>query len=253
MNLIIGGDSLIGGHLATYWKQRRVSLRATTRKRSEVSAERPYLDLETMEWSPVLEEQYDSVVFCAGVTKLSECESNPQRSYRINVENAIILLTELLKRAGHLLILSSSQVFDGLKPCRTVGEVTCPITEYGRQKVAIEEAMLAYPNTGVLRLTKVIHQEWDLAKMWREKLKRGQSLEAFSNVTFAPIKIDEVLMAIDLLVKEKSISIHHLSGSIDISYANFARELAGSVGASPDLVREVSVDPGNRTYYSSLC
>ena len=110
MNLIVGGNSFIGSHLESDWKQRRVSLRATTRKRSEVSAERPCLDLETIEWSPVLEEQYESLDFCAGVTKINECENNPQHNYRINVANAVILLTELLKRAGHLSILSSRQV-----------------------------------------------------------------------------------------------------------------------------------------------
>lgn len=252
MNLIVGGDSLIGGQLASYWKQRQVSLRATTRKQSEASAERPYLDLETMEWSSVLEEQYDTVVFCAGVTKLSECESNPQRSYRINVENAVILLTELLKRAGYLLILSSSQVFDGLKPCRAVDEVTCPITEYGRQKVALEEAILAYPNTGVLRLTKVVHQDWNLLVNWREKLLRGEPIEALSNVTFAPLDVAQVVRKIDELVGECSASIHHLSGPKDISYVFFAKQLALDLGASPSLVREVRVDPKERTVYASL-
>jgi len=111
VNLIVRGNSFIGGHLTSDRKRRRESLRATTRKRSEVSAERPSLDLETIEWSPVLEEQYESLVFYAGVTKLSECENNLQRSYRINVENAVILFTEPMKRAGHLLIVSSSKVF----------------------------------------------------------------------------------------------------------------------------------------------
>jgi len=205
-----------------------------------------------MEWSPVLEEQYDAVVFCAGVTNLSECENNPQRSYRINVENAIILLTELLKKVGHRLILSSSQVFDGLKPCRAVGEVTCPITEYGRQKVALEDAVLAYPNTGVLRLTKVVHQDWNLLVNWREKLLRGEPIEAFSNVTFAPLDVAQVIRKIDELVAERSASIHHLSGSKDISYVTFAKQLALDLGASPGLVREVRVEPKERTVYASL-
>ena len=252
MNLIVGGDSLIGGHLATYWKQRQVSLRATTRKRSEVSVERPYLDLETMEWSSVLEEQYDSVVFCAGVTKLSECENNPQRSYRVNVENAVIFLTECLKRAGHLLILSSSQVFDGLKPCRAVDEVTCPITEYGRQKVALEEAMLAYPNTGVLRLTKVIHQEWSLLGTWEKKLLNGEPISAFKNVTLAPLKIEEVVEKIDQLVNDRSTRIHHLSGARDITYVDFAREFAVELGVSSELVEEVSLEPRKNIRYTSL-
>ena len=150
-NLILGGDSLIGSNLARFWKKRRIPINATTRDRNKVSKERGYVNLETQEWESVLSRRYNAVVFCAGITSLEVCEADPAKTHRINVNNAGVLLTRLSSVVNYILILSSSQVFDGSKPDRTVSEDTCPINEYGRQKVALERDMSLLRNVGVLQ------------------------------------------------------------------------------------------------------
>ena len=89
--------------------------------------------------------------FLPGITSLEACEAEPAKTHRINVNNAGVLLTRLSRFVNYILILSSSQVFDGSKPDRAVSEDTCPINEYGRQKVALERDMILLRNVGVLR------------------------------------------------------------------------------------------------------
>ena len=251
-NLILGGDSLIGSHLARFWKKQRIAVNATTRDRNKVSRERDYVNLETKEWGSVLSRPYNAVVFCAGVTSLEACEAEPAKTHQINVNNASVLLSRLSRVANYILILSSSQVFDGSKPDRTVFEGTCPITEYGRQKVALEQDMISLRNVGVLRLTKVIHPDWKLERIWRERLARHQPIKAYKNVTFSPVKVDEVVHEIDRLVEQRSPSLHHLASSQNIPYSEFGRKIAREIGVSVDLVQETMCDPENETLYASL-
>ncbi len=251
-NLILGGDSLIGSNLARFWKKRRIPINATTRDRNKVSKERGYVNLETQEWGSVLSRRYNAVVFCAGITSLEACEADPAKTHRINVNNAGVLLSRLSSIVNYILILSSSQVFDGSKPDRTVSEDTCPINEYGRQKVALERDMILLRNVGVLRLTKVIHPEWKLERIWRERLAQHRPIKAYKNVTFSPVKVEKVVHEIDRLVKQRSASLHHLAGTQNISYWEFGRKIARQLGVSEDLVQETTRDPESRISYSSL-
>ena len=160
MHLIVGGDSIIGQHIRTCWEKKKIPFLSTTRVKDRVSKERPFIDLEKNIWDLPEGQRFDSVVFCAAITKLKACEENPSLSYQINVTATNQLATFLISRSNYLLYLSTSQVFDGSKPYRKLNENTCPISEYGRQKAYAEEHFMSLPNAGILSLTKVINNEW---------------------------------------------------------------------------------------------
>ncbi|MHC8865803.1 sugar nucleotide-binding protein [Arenicellales bacterium IMCC57338] len=244
-HLIVGGDSVIGEALSSFWAHCNVDFFATTRRKSRRNVNCPYIDLSIEDWSSLDSSCYRSVVFLAGRSGTAQCGQDPSKSRLINVENTAKLADFLRPRSDHFLFLSTSQVFDGTKPFRAPDELTCPITEYGKQKEEVEKFFLSMGCAGVLRLTKVIYSEMPLLKGWTEKLKRGNEIEAYVNRCFAPLEIDRAIKKINSLVDDKEIGIHHCSGLEELSYFDFAVRLAKSLGLNQNLVKGVHC-PNNK-------
>ena len=238
MNLIVGGDSTIGSALATFWKINGTPHCASTRKRESVADHRPYLDLASKTWSQLETNQYESAVFCAAATKLEYCENHPQATAKINVEATVELARFLNRRGTHLLLLSSNQVFDGRKPGRKVSDAVCPINEYGRQKAEAERLFLQMPRSAVLRLTKVIHADLPLLKLWQDSLQSGQTVDAFVDMKLAPISLEEVVNRIDELIRDQANGIFHLSAKRDVSYFSFAKKYFSNIPNVEYLIRK---------------
>ncbi len=245
MNLIIGGDSTIGSALATFWKINGIPHHSSTRKRQTVSGHRPYLDLGSKTWPQLETAQYEAAVFCAAATKLDHCENDPQATAKINVEATVELASFLSRRGTRLLLLSTSQVFDGSKPGWKVTDFVCPVNEYGRQKAEAERFILQMPLSAVLRLTKVVHPEMHLLKEWQESLKNGQPIEAFADMYIAPIQLDDVVMRIDSLIRNQETGIYHFSGKLDISYYSFAKNYFKNIADVEFLIKKSYVRNSN--------
>jgi len=237
--LIVGGDSAIGRCLGRYWEEQGVKFHASTRRIGAVSEERPYIDLDHAIWNSIQQTSYKSVVFCAAITGLANCENNQSLSYRVNVGNTLKLVEILSGNVEYLLFLSTSQVFDGSRLPRKISEPLNPSSEYGRQKAEVEVGLRSFPNIGILRLGKVIHDEWPLLEVWRNRLLAGEIIEAYSDVIFSPVKVEDVVLKIDQVVRAQESSIFHFSTSEDISYFEFAKDVSRQLGVDPGLVRGV--------------
>ena len=101
-------------------------------------------------------------------------------------------------------------------------------------------------------MTKVIHEDWHLLNEWRRKLLQGELIEAFINATLAPLALEQVIRKIDYLVRNECLALHHLSGVADVSYVDFAKNLAEELGVSTDRIQAVSVEPRSRRSYTTL-
>lgn len=238
-HLIIGGDSVIGEALSSFWADGNINFCATTRRNCRMNVNRPYVDLGVADWSSLNSAYYRSVVFLAGRSGAAQCDQDPSTSRNINVENTEKLAEFLRPRSDHFLFLSTSQVFDGAESFRTPDESTCPITGYGKQKEETEKIFLSIGCAGVLRLTKVIYPEMSLLKGWTEKLKQGNEIEAYVDRCFAPLHIDRAVKKISSLIENKEVGIHHCFGLEELSYFDFAVHLAKSLGLNQNLVKGI--------------
>ncbi len=238
MYLIVGGDSTIGMALSAYWRERGIPHHTTTRNKETVTDKRPYLDLASKNWPELDNTSYDAVVFCAGITKLAECETHPLATRKINVEATIALANFLSIRGSNLLLLSTNQVFDGSRPNRKVSERVCPINEYGLQKSEAERLILQLHSSAVLRLSKVIYPDLPLLKKWQSALYAGQTIEAFMDMNISPVFLEDVVIRIDKLIRNRQTGIFHLFGKSDISYYEFAIRYFKSISNVELLVKK---------------
>ncbi|MEO5375320.1 MAG: sugar nucleotide-binding protein [Alphaproteobacteria bacterium] len=233
--LIIGGDGLLGRALRSRLVADGIEVIATSRR---ADAEfRVDLAGEPDRWPgfPAV----DAAVLCAAVTSLAACRADPVGTARVNVRATAEVARRLVAVGALPLLLSSTQVFDGSEPrCRTQDRPR-PVTEYGRQKAAAEAEVLGLGGA-VVRLSKVLEGSAALLRDWAVRLRRGEPIVPFSDMTLAPISPPFAVGLIRSVVTKRVHGILHGSGDSDVSYAVMAGRLAAAVGADPRLVRPES-------------
>ena len=239
LNLIVGGESVIGGFLSEYWSERNIPFHYSTRHKKLESERRPFIDLlEMKNFNNFF--NYKSAVICAAITDMATCENDPLYTRTVNVFSTLELIKKLLINKTHIVFLSTNQVFDGKKPKQKPDASRNPINEYGKQKADVEVFLENISSACILRLTKVIHPNLELLNKWKIHLSNSKSISAFMDMTLSPVNIIDVIKKIDLLVSQKQTGIYQLSGENDINYFEYARNFAEENGFSPDLVKKDS-------------
>jgi dTDP-4-dehydrorhamnose reductase len=255
--LIVGADGLIGRGLKARLEAVGVPTLGTTRRREMVGDSRVFLDLadDVDGWeSP---RHVAVAVLCAAVVKLGDCERDPAGTRRVNVEATVSLAQSLAASGVFVVYLSTNQVFDGIRPRPRGGEPVSPVTQYGRQKVEVEERVLSLANPGaVVRLTKVLQPGFPLFRQWAKDLAAGAPVEPFSDMVMAPVPLAFVAEVLAKVAALRAAGIVQVSADRDVTYADAARHIASRLGAAPSLVRprpyaeaglSASLAPGNTT------
>lgn len=255
--LVIGGDGGLGRPLAGRLAAAGHEVIATTRRPDGANAGRLRFDLADAE-APLSLPEADACVLAAGVTMLRACEEDPAGTGAINVDGVLRLARTLAARGTFVLLLSTSQVFDGGRPRRRIDEPPSPLTAYGRQKAAAERGVLELGHRGsVLRLTKVIDPSLALLRGWTSELRAGRAINAFVDLVLAPVTTTHACEVVERILAGGGGGIHHASGDEDVPYLTLAHALADQLGAPRELVRsgsaaEAGLPPGFRPRHTSL-
>ncbi|MEM7576699.1 MAG: sugar nucleotide-binding protein [Planctomycetota bacterium] len=230
--LIVGGDSSIGQAVATAaqsrgWTHTRTSRRANHNSGAVSLDLSDHTSLKALRFPP----PPCRVFLLAAVTSLRTCEQRPEATGKINAA-AVAFLAERAAHAGATpTLVSTNLVFDGTHARVPPNAPRHPQTAYGKQKASAEDAVLQAGGV-VVRPTKVLPPEPPMLAVWRDALRRGERVEAFTDLWFAPVPISTV---IDALLDAPP-GIRHVSGRHDISYYEAAQHIAQQVNADPALV-----------------
>ncbi|MFA5166924.1 MAG: sugar nucleotide-binding protein [Candidatus Omnitrophota bacterium] len=244
--LVVGGDGVIGSQLVKEFRSSGVNVVATTRRAVEGGESLMRLDLasdsDLSSWTCPAK---NGVAFlCAGITSIASCETEPWSSRRVNVTNTLALARSLYASGMRIVFLSSNAVFDGAMAEPEEDSAYCPSTEYGRQKVSTEQGLIALSegvgSVAIVRLSKVLTSTSGVTAEFIRRLAAGKPCPAFDDLRMSPISLSYVLKALFAIAGTKYPGIFHLSGAEEMSYADFARRLATSMGADPGLVRPLS-------------
>lgn len=175
---------------------------------------------------------------------MAACEADPEQTCRVNVDNTMQLARKLLSSGTRIVYLSSNAVFDGKAAEPDEHAIRCPSTEYGRQKAAVEEGLLALPGStdaiAIVRLAKVLSPVSGQAAEFKKRLASGERCPAFDDLRMSPISLSNVSAALALVAAGEYTGIFHISGAQEITYAELARCMASTIGADPGLVQPVS-------------
>ena len=254
--LVIGGDGLVGGEIVLALRGSGHAVRATSRRPRPDALP---LDLADPDVRFVQRERHACAFVCAGITNMRECERAPGEARRVNVEGTLKVMRALAAAGTHLVFLSSGQVFDGDVPLPGETAARRPKNLYGRQKLEVEDAITreGLP-AAVLRITKILARSpVGIFRTWHEALRAGQPAMAATNITIAPVAVEDVAQAAIRLGLGRHTGPWHLSSSDEVAYAEAVLRMADLCGLPRELVRgeevtEAQVPAIHRHRYAAL-
>ncbi|MES2319249.1 MAG: SDR family oxidoreductase [Pseudomonadota bacterium] len=186
--------------------------------------------------------QPDVIVNLAALTNVDVCESAPNRAYRENVRSVENLASWLARpgRAGHLVQISTDQVYDGPGPH---AELDVTITNhYAFSKYAAELAAASVPST-ILRTNffgrsacpgRASFSDWLV-----QSLQAGTPLNVVTDVLFSPLAIPTLVAQLALVVEQPAPGRFNLGSRAGMSKAEFAFMLAEVLGLDAGAMRRV--------------
>ena len=229
--MVVGGDSLVGRGLIAALSSRRRRVFASTRRRDTLNETRVYLDFESPDsFCAPAGANYAFVV--AAATNYQRCEIDPTAKV-LNVELIPRSVISLLRQGLFVTFISSNSVFGGERPWPHEDDPHSPGIAYALQKDEGEAAVRtgaagigARDRLNIVRLTKIMDASVSPLPSWFAAWKRGEKVEPFSDLIFAPISVAFAGDRLAIIGERRVAGNLHLSGAANISYVDFAQALA---------------------------
>lgn len=187
-----------------------------------------------------------AIVNTAGFVRVDDAEDDAENCFRANSTGPENLALICRKYSVKLLTFSSDLVFDGKKfrPYVETDDVS-PLNIYGMSKARAEESVLSIDPSALIVRTSAFFGPWDhynFASHVLNSLQNRLPVNAIDDVFISPTYIpDLVNTALDLLL-DNECGIWNLANDTEISWADFAREIAMRAGYNPKLVQRVSLN-----------
>lgn len=242
--LVVGGDGRIGGALGRFLRDHGLSVHASTRRASLRGPERPLIDLLDDDWSALGGARYRAAVIAAGPASIAACAADPEGTWRINVEQVSRLAARLGAAGTRVVLVSTSQVFDGRRAHPKASDAVSPTDAYGRQKAEAERRVLSVPGAAVLRVSKVLTPDLPVLQTWLHDLLIGRTIHPFSDRMLAPVTLAQTCEVLHRMIRREAVGIRQFSAGRDISYADLGWALAAHLGVDPTLVHPVPQPAG---------
>lgn len=206
----------------------------------------------------------DYVLNCAAYTAVDAAEDNSALCDRIN-RDAVANLGEAAARVGAKVIhVSTDYVFDGTscKPYRE-NDQTCPVSAYGRSKLAGEEALLAVCADSVVIRTAWLYSPFGnnfvktMLRLGKEKEKLTVVFDQVGTPTYAADLAAAMLSVIENAEKGSFQSgVYHYSNEGVCSWYDFTVKIHQLAGITDCKVLPVGSDSyptkARRPHYSVL-
>jgi dTDP-4-dehydrorhamnose reductase len=245
--LVVGGDSLVGGGLIQALRRRGHTAVSSTRRRDTVGGERVYLDFESNQ-PFVAPQEVDYAFIVAAATNYERCERDPLARH-INVELIPRLVASLLDQGLFVTFISTNSVFGGERSWPQEDDPHQPGIAYARQKDEAEQAIVhnaiacqVQDRLSIVRLTKILGRETSPLPAWFAAWRRGEAVEPFADLIFAPMSVQFVGEALATIGEKRVSGNLHLSGAENVSYVEFAKKLADRLGVASSLIRPTTAE-----------
>jgi dTDP-4-dehydrorhamnose reductase len=191
--------------------------------------------------------QPDSLINCAALTNLEECEKYPGQAKILNTTLARDLAEDCKKRNIKLVHLSTDAVFDGTKPdAYTEEDEPNPQSIYARTKLDGERAVQeAYPQAVVARVNFFgwsLSGRRSLAEFFFNNLGEGRNVNGFTDVIFCPLWVTDLSRILITMLEKDLSGLYHVVGSQAISKYQFGLEVARRFRLQQNLILPLSVE-----------
>jgi dTDP-4-dehydrorhamnose reductase len=247
--LIAGGSSFLASNWCHYNSDDyEIVLGLNKTKASFKNISSVYLDYnnEKVLMNQIVDLNPNFIVNAIGLTNVDECEKFTELSYTINSTIAQ-KIARISKSLGiQFTHISTDHLFKGDKKYVDELELISPKNIYGKSKANGEYKVIQEnPHSLIIRTnffgwgnnTKLSITDWIISNLINEF-----KINAFEDVFFTPILIEDLVICIYKLWETKSEGIYNVSGDERISKYNFALETAKTFSLNTNLIVNESID-----------
>ena len=251
--LIVGATGTLGKALARACEWRGIDYRLTGR--GELS-----LDDEGSIARVLEAAQPWAVVNAAGWVRVDDAEADPAGCMAANAEGAARLARACRGRGLPFTGFSSDLVFDGRRDRAYVeGDAPGPLNVYGASKARAEAEILGLGGQALMVRTAAFFSPYDpynFAAQVLRTLAAGQAFAAADDLVVSPTYVPDLVGAVLDLVLDGETGLRHLANDAAVSWADFARQVAGALDLDAGLVQGVPAAsfgwPAARPAYAAL-
>ncbi|MCE9518390.1 MAG: dTDP-4-dehydrorhamnose reductase [Verrucomicrobia bacterium] len=243
--LIIGAAGRMGAALA----------RRYARNREVIPFRREHLDvLKPENVRPALEKNdFDAVIYTAGITNVDECETNPRGATLCNTETPRAIAQVCAERGARFIHVSTDYVFKGDDPApRKETDIAEPINVYGRSKLEGERAVLAVsPEFLVLRVSWLFGPDkTSFPDMILKRAMESDHVEAIADKHSCPTYSEDLTEWIEpLLDNPAARGILHLANSGASSWQAYGQTVLDLAAKTGFKLRTNIVQPISRSTF----
>ena len=177
---------------------------------------RAQLDLTDQSAVSLAFQRYDPqlVIHCAALSRTKDCEQDPDKAKRLNVDATYSL--SQLARNTRFVFLSSGEVFDGSAGWYDEEAKPNPINVYGRTKLEAEHLVLENPAHSVVRIVLTAGTSHRGDRSFVEEMSRtakaGKDVTLYADEFRCPLPAGVIARAVWELVKRDTPGLYHLGG-----------------------------------------
>ena len=195
----------------------------------------------------------DAIVNAAAYTQVDKAESEPERAMLVNGVGAGNVAEAAAELCAPLLHLSTDYVFNGaLDRAYREDDPTCPLTAYGRSKLAGEEQIAARHQNHLILRTAWVYSPFGvnfvktMLRLGAERDEVGVVADQWGNPTNALDIADALFALARRLIANSSPNLRgvfHLAGSGEATWADVAEQtfaVAERLGRKPVRVKRIA-------------
>lgn len=189
----------------------------------------------------------DYILYMTAHTNVDLAEKESNLAHALNVEGPRNITSVAAERNIPFCYPSTDFVFDGTKSDSPYTEEDSPnpLSVYAKTKREGEVVTLgASPHNLVARLIMpygaYYERKTDIGRAMLQRLKEGKEVTAVTDQNINPIFIDDLIYALDALIKNRSTGTYHLGAGSFTTPFNFAQQIAREFGFEDSLIKGVS-------------
>lgn len=188
------------------------------------------------------------ILHMAAKTDVDGCEKDKPlgkdgQAWKINVEGTRNIVEAAKVYGKKVIYISTDFVFDGEQETYTEESEPNPINWYGVTKYKGEKLVLKNDNL-VIRLSFPYKAEnnkkQDFVHTIGKRLSEGKEVHAVSDLYFTPTFIDDIVGALETLVKINASGVYHVSGGDSLNPYDALETIADVFGYSKKLIRKTT-------------
>lgn len=193
---------------------------------------------------------YDLVINAAAQTNVDGCEKAEAQAYRVNAHGPENLALAVNRTGGKFIHVSTDYVFDGNEATpRTENDPVCPMSAYGRTKLAGEKLALdACPNTFVVRTAWLYGAEGkNFVKTMLRLARQNGIIKVVNDQWGSPTNAADLADAVLRLAVTDQYGIYHAVNAGVCSWYDFACRIVDQKGVSCEKL------PLTSSEYKAMC